>query len=64
MDVDQFNFNKIFRDINRHVEIRLKAHQSKRTLADARFYEAFETLSQILEPLKEHQEILLEGCSR
>ncbi len=64
MDIERFNFNKIFRDIERHVEIRLKAHQSKRTQTDARFYEAFETLSQILGPLKEHQKTISEGCSR
>jgi len=64
MDVDRFNFNKIFRDIEKHVDVRLRAHLSKRSQTSARFYEAFEMLQRFLGPLREHQAVLLQGCSK
>lgn len=64
MDIERFNFKKILRDIQMHLDVGVKVHQSKRTPSDARFLEVFESLNHLLNPIKEHQQKISIGCAK
>ena len=49
------SFRKIFRDLRKHVNVGLNLYQARRTDADSKFRDLFESLDPILEPLEEHQ---------
>ena len=49
------SFRKIFRDLRKHVNVGLKLYQARRTDADSKFRDLFESLDATLEPLEEHQ---------
>lgn len=52
---EYYSFKKIFRDLQKHVNVGLKLYQARRTDSDSKFRDLFESLNSILEPLEAHQ---------
>lgn len=52
---EYYSFTKIFRDLQKHVNVGLKLYQARRTDTDGKFRDLFESLNSILEPLEAHQ---------
>lgn len=52
---EYYSFRKIFRDLQRHVDVGLKLYQARRTDTDGKFRDLFESLDAILQPLERHQ---------
>ena len=52
---EYYSFTKIFRDLQRHVDVGLKLYQARRTDTDSKFRDLFESLDAILQPLDRHQ---------
>ena len=50
-----YSFGKIFRDLQKHVNVGLKLYAARRTDIDSRFRDLFESLNATLEPLEAHQ---------
>lgn len=52
---EYYSFRKIFRDLQKHVNVGLKLYQARRTDTDAKFRDLFECLDVVLGPLEDHQ---------
>ena len=52
---EYYSFRKIFRDLQKHVSVGLKLYQARRTDADSKFRDLFESLDAVLEPLETNQ---------
>lgn len=52
---EYYSFIKIFRDLQKHVNVGLKLYQARRTDSDSKFRDLFESLDAILQPLETHQ---------
>ena len=52
---EYYSFGKIFRDLQKHVDVGLHLYQARRTDTDAKFRDLFEKLDSLLLPLETHQ---------
>ena len=52
---EYYSFRKIFRDLQKHANVGLKLYQARRTDADSKFRDLFESLDAVLEPLETNQ---------
>ena len=55
---EYYSFRKIFRDLQKHVDVGLKLYQVRRTETDSKFRDLFEKLDSLLRPLETHQQRL------
>ena len=54
-------FKRLFREIRLQIDVGLKVHKMKRTQFDEQFYEVFNELSLIIDPIEKYQIQLAEG---
>ena len=55
---EYYSFGKLFRDLQKHVNVGLNLYQRRRTDTDSKFRDLFETLDAILQPLETHQKAI------
>ena len=52
---EYYSFRNIFRDLQKHVNVGLNLYQRRRTDADGKFRDIFESYDTVLPPLEAHQ---------